>query len=68
MSQRSQRPRVRSSPGAAWPFDGMRKITPHAAGVDMGPQAIRAWMPDGDAQPIVRACGTSRAALEALAE
>jgi transposase len=68
MSPRSQRPRVRSFQGAARPFDGMRTINTHAAGVDRDAQAIVAGVPDGDAHPLVRAFGSSTAALDALAD
>jgi hypothetical protein len=36
MSKLSRRHRVQSSQGAARPFAGMRKLTAHAAGVDIG--------------------------------
>ena len=68
MSPLSQRPRVRSFQGEARPFDGMRKINTHAAGVDSGAHAIVACVPDGDAPQLVRAFGPSTAALDALAD
>jgi transposase len=68
MSKLSKRPRVRSSQGEARPFDGMRKINPHAAGVDIGAHEIMACVPDGDDQQIVRAFGTYTADLDALAD
>jgi hypothetical protein len=68
MSTLSKRNRSRSSPGEARPFDGMRKINPHAAGVDIGAHEIVACVPDGDDQHLVRAFGTSTAALDAVAD
>jgi transposase len=68
MSTRSQRPRGRSSQGAARPFDGLRTITPQAAGVDIGSPAIMAGVPHGDAPQSVRAFGPSTAELEAWAD
>ena len=68
MSRLSTRHRIRSSQGEARPFDGRRQIRPHAAGVDIGAHAILAGVPDGDDQQVVRACGTSTAALDALAD
>ena len=50
------------------PCEGRRTVNPHAAGVAMGAHAILACVPDGDDQPLVRACGTSPAAREALAD
>ena len=66
MSQLSRRHRTRSSHGETRPFEGMRPLTPHAAGVDIGAPEIRACVPDGDDQHIVRAFGTSTADLESL--
>jgi transposase len=63
-----KRHRRRSSPGEARPFDGMRTINAHAAGVDIGAHAILACVPDGDDQQLVRAFGTSPAARESLAD
>ena len=60
--------RLRSSQGEARPFDGMRKITPQAAGVAMGAHAIMACVPDGDDHQLVRAFGTYTAALDTLAD
>lgn len=68
MSKLSKRHRIRSSQGEARPFDGMRKITPHAAGVDIGAHEIMACVPDGDDQQLVRAFGTDTADLDALAD
>jgi transposase len=68
MSQLSKRHRVRSSQGEARPFDGMRTMNLHAAGVDIGAHAIMACVPDGDDQQIVRAFGTYPAALDTLAD
>lgn len=68
MSTLRQRPRARSSQGAARPFAGMRKVTHHAAGVEIGAHAIVACVPDGDDQQIVRTFGTSTAALQTLAD
>ena len=42
MSTRSQRHRLRSSQGAARPFDGMRQRNIHAAGVASGAHAMMA--------------------------
>jgi transposase len=64
----SQRQRLRSSQGEARPFDGMRKLTPHAAGVDIGAHDIMAGVPDGDDHQLVRAFGTSTAALDPVAD
>jgi transposase len=68
MSKLSKRHRIRSSPGEARPFDGMRQINAHAAGVDIGAHAILAGVPDGDDQQLVRAFGTYTADLDALAD
>jgi hypothetical protein len=68
MSTLSKRHRRRSSQGEARPFDGMRKINAHAAGVDMGAHAIMACVPDGDDQQLVRAFGTYMADLDAVAD
>ena len=65
MSKLSKRNHRRSSHGEARPFEGMRQVNPHAAGVDMGAHEIMACVPDGDAQQIVRAFGTSTADLDA---
>ena len=68
MSKLSKRNRSRSSQGEARPFDGMRKINTHAAGVDIGAHEIVACVPDGDDQQLVRAFGTYTADLDALAD
>jgi transposase len=68
MSTRSKRNRRRSSPGAARPCEGLRQVTPHAAGVDIGAQEIMACVPDGDDPQIVRPFGTYTADLDALAD
>lgn len=68
MSTLSKRHRHRSSPGATRPFDGMRKSNAHAAGVDIGAHEIMACVPDGADQQLVRACGTSTADLDAVAD
>ena len=68
MSTRSTRQRIRASSGDARPFAGRRQVTAHAAGVDIGAHAIRACVPASDHQPLVRAFGTSTAALAALAD
>jgi transposase len=68
MSKLSKHNRRRSSPGEARPFDGMSKITAHAAGVDIGAHEIMACVPDGDDQQLVRAFGTYTADLDALAD
>ena len=66
MSKLSKRNRTRSSQGEARPFEGMRQVNPHAAGVDIGAHEIMACVPDGDDHQIVRPFGTSTAALDAL--
>jgi hypothetical protein len=68
MSKLSNRPRARSSQGEARPFAGMRKVTPHAAGVDIGAHEIVACVPDGDEQQIVRTFGTYTTDLQTLAD
>jgi transposase len=68
MSKLSKRHRIRSSQGEARPFDGMRKLNVHAAGVDIGAHEIMACVPDGDDQQLVRAFGTYTADLDALAD
>jgi transposase len=68
MSKRSQRHRSRSSQGEARPFEGMRQVNRHAAGVDIGAHEIMACVPDGDDQQLVRAFGTYTADLDALAD
>jgi transposase len=68
MSKLSQRTGRKSSPGEVRPFEGMRQVNPHAAGVDIGAHEIMACVPDGDAQQIVRAFGTSTADLQTLAD
>ena len=68
MSTRSTRHRRRSSQGETRPFAGMRQMNPHAAGGDIGAHEIMAGVPDGDAQQLVRAFGTSTADLDALAD
>ena len=68
MSKLSKRHRVRSSQGEIRPFEGMRTVNPHAAGVDIGAHEIMACVPDGDDQQLVRAFGTYTADLESLAD
>jgi transposase len=68
MSKLSRRHRVRSSQGEIRPFEGMRTVNPHAAGVDIGAHEIMACVPDGDDQQLVRAFGTYTADLESLAD
>jgi transposase len=68
MSTLSKRHRARSSQGEARPFAGRRKVTPHAAGVDIGAHEIVACVPDGDDQQIVRTFGTYTADLQTLAD
>ena len=68
MSKLSKRNRRRTSQGEARPFEGMRQVNPHAAGVDIGAHEIMACVPDGDDQQIVRAFGTYTADLDALAD
>ena len=68
MSKLSRRHRTRSSQGEARPFTGMRQLTAHAAGGDIGAHGIVACVPDGDDQQIVRTFGTYTAALQTLAD
>jgi len=68
MSKRSRRHRAQASQGEARPFAGMRKITAHAAGVDIGAHEIVACVPDGEDQQIVRTFGTYTADLQTLAD
>lgn len=68
MSKLSKRNHRRTSQGEARPFEGMRQVHPHAAGVDSGAHEIMACVPDGDDQHIVRAFGTYTADLDALAD
>ena len=68
MSKLSKRPGGKSSQGEVRPFEGMRQVNPHAAGVDIGAHEIMACVPDGDAQQIVRAFGTYTADLQTLAD
>jgi hypothetical protein len=68
MSKLRKRHRGRSSQGEARPFEGMRQVNPHAAGVDIGAHEIMACVPVGDAHQRVRAFGTSTADLDALAD
>ena len=68
MSKLSRHHRTRSSQGETRPFEGMRAVTLHAAGVAIGAPASMACVPDGDAQPLVRAFGTYTAALESRAD
>src|SRR5712691_9683713 len=68
MSTLSKRHRARSSQGETRPFEGMRTVNLHAAGVDSGAHEIMACVPDGDDQQLVRAFGTYTADLEALAD
>ena len=68
MSQLSKRPRARSAQGAPRPFEGMRHVKRYAAGMAMGAPESMACMPDGDDHQVVRAFGTSTAALDAWAD
>jgi hypothetical protein len=68
MSKLRKRHRTRSAQGETRPFEGMRTVNPHAAGVDLGAHELMACVPDGDAQHIVRAFGTDTADLHALAD
>jgi len=68
MRKLSTRPRARSSQGETRPFAGMRTVTPHAAGVDLGAHEIVACVPDGEDQQIVRTFGTYTADLQTLAD
>ena len=68
MSKLSKRHRGRSSQGEARPFEGMRQVNPHAAGVDIGAHEIMACVPVDDDQQLVRAFGTYTADLDALAD
>ena len=58
MSRLSKRHRTHSAQGEARPFAGMRKVPPHAAGVDIGAHESVACVPDGADQQIVRTFGT----------
>jgi transposase len=68
MSKLSKRHRARSSQGETRPFEGMRTVNPHAAGVDIGAHEIMACVPDGDDQQLVRAFGTYTVDLESLVD
>ena len=68
MSKLSKRHRARSSQGETRPFEGMRQVNPHAAGVDIGAHEIVACVPDGDDQQIVRTLGTYTVDLQTLAD
>ena len=68
MSKLSRHHRTRSSQGETRPFEGMRAVNLHAAGVDIGAHEIMACVPDGDDQQLVRAFGTYTADLESLAD
>jgi transposase len=68
VSQLSRRHRTRSSHGEPRPFESLRTVNAHAAGVDSGAHDIMAGVPDGDDQQSVRAFGSSTAALASLAD
>ncbi len=68
MSQLSKRHRARSAQGEARPFAGMRKVTPHAVGIDIGAHEIVVCVPDGEDQQIVRTFGTYTTDLHTLAD
>jgi len=68
MSKLSTRNRAQSSTGEARPFEGMHKVNPHAAGVDIGAHEIMACIPEGENQQLVRAFGTYTADLQTLAD
>jgi len=68
MRKLSTRHRTRASQGAIRPCAGMRHVTPHAAGVDLGAPEMLAGVPDGDDQPMIRVFGTATVAREALAD
>ncbi len=68
MSKLRKRNRARSSQGETRPFEGMRQVHPHAAGVDIGAHEIVACVPDGDDQQIVRTFGTDTVDLQTLAD
>jgi transposase len=68
MSRLSKRHRTRSAQGEARPFAGMRNVTPHAAGVDIGAHESVACVPDGADQQIGRTLGTYTTALHTLAD
>src|SRR5262249_50344326 len=68
MSKLSNRHRARSPQGEARPFEGMRQVNSHAAGVDIGAHEIMACVPAGDDQQIVRAFGTYTVDLQTLAD
>jgi hypothetical protein len=68
MSKLSRRHRAQVFQGEARPFAGMRQITPHAAGVDIGAHEIVACVHDGEDQQMVRTFGTYTADLLTLAD
>ena len=68
MSKLSKRNHTRASQGEIRPFEGMRQVNPHAAGVDIGAHEMMACVPDGDDQQIVRVFGTYTVDLETLAD
>lgn len=70
MSKLSRRPAASAvhSQEDIRPFDGLERIQPHAAGVDIGAHEIMACVPGPDNTQIVRAFGTYTADLTALAD
>ncbi|MBM3224156.1 MAG: hypothetical protein FJZ47_10170, partial [Candidatus Tectomicrobia bacterium] len=68
MSRLRKRHRTSSAQGEARPCAGMRQVTLGAAGGDRGAHAIVAGVPDGDAQQIVRTCGTYTTERPTLAD
>ncbi len=50
------------------PFEGLSRIQPHAAGIDIGAHELAVCVPGNDNTQIVRMFGTYTAALHALAE
>ena len=68
MRTRSPRHRGRASQREARPCAGMRQVNRHAAGGDIGAQAIMVCVPDGDDQQRVRAFGTDTADRDPVAD
>lgn len=65
LSQRSAQNAAQSQEGVR-PFDGLERIQPHAAGVDIGAHEIMACVPGSDNTQIVRAFGTYTVDLVSL--
>jgi len=67
LSRRTQSP-VPQPQEEIRPFDGLERIQPHAAGVDIGAHEIMVCVSGPDSTQIVRAFGTYTVDLEALAD